>query len=327
MFSHLQQTRHGQKSTSPLPVPPAFTVKPEPAATAERPALPGRAQLIDPDWTRRTAHRGVRGPGKPLPYQRQIQRAFGHYDISGIRAHTQPGAVQAARAIGARAYATGSSIAFSESRPSLHTVAHEAAHVVQQRHGVRLKGGVGRAGDHYEHQADRVADKVVAGQSAVPVLSTNAGSPGRPGAEGARAGGDVQMLWDANRVRQQAGEPKGKTWYGRQLSKTYRLILAMYDQWHTDIRNKPPFEKLFFLADLIRAIEVFIHKKNRKRSTELRATRVAGLVAALGDAINEWEQVKTEVERPDPHSSGGAYRFNQLLQWVAHTWKNTGTVT
>jgi hypothetical protein len=43
----------------------------------------------------------------------------------------------------------------------LHTVAHEEAHVVQQRSGVQLKGGVGEVGDAYEQQADEVADRVV----------------------------------------------------------------------------------------------------------------------------------------------------------------------
>src|SRR5262249_34466680 len=42
--------------------------------------------------------------------------------------------------------------------------------VVQQRGGVQLKGGVGESGDSYEQHADAVADDVVAGRSAVPLL-------------------------------------------------------------------------------------------------------------------------------------------------------------
>jgi hypothetical protein len=34
-----------------------------------------------------------------------------------------------------------------EASPSLHTVVHEAAHVLQQRAGVRLRGDLGQAGD------------------------------------------------------------------------------------------------------------------------------------------------------------------------------------
>src|SRR5262249_26051004 len=75
-----------------------------------------------------------------------------------------------AAAIGAQAYAKGSRVAFRSS-PDLHTAAHEAAHVVQQQAGVHLKGGVGEAGDRHEQHADAVADAVVAGRSAAPLLA------------------------------------------------------------------------------------------------------------------------------------------------------------
>jgi hypothetical protein len=76
--------------------------------------------------------------------------------------------------MGAQAYATGDQVAFAES-PSLHTAAHEAAHVVQQRAGVHLKGGVGETGDPYEAHADQVADAVVRGESAAGLLDQHAG--------------------------------------------------------------------------------------------------------------------------------------------------------
>lgn len=76
--------------------------------------------------------------------------------------------------MGAEAYATGDQIAF-KGAPDLHTAAHEAAHVVQQKHGVSLSGGVGKEGDSYEQHADRVADKVVRGESAEGELDKMAG--------------------------------------------------------------------------------------------------------------------------------------------------------
>ena len=75
----------------------------------------------------------------------------------------------AAGAMGASAFATGNHVVFDRA-PDLHTAAHEAAHVVQQAHGVNLYGGVGEAGDAYERHADAVADRVVAGQSAGDLL-------------------------------------------------------------------------------------------------------------------------------------------------------------
>ncbi len=130
------------------------------------------------------AAEGVRGAGTPLPHLDLIQRAFGDYDVSNINAHVGGAAASASEAIGAKAYATGNHVAF-RSTPDLHTAAHEAAHVVQQRDGVQLKGGLDQAGDPYERHADAVADAVVRGESAVPLLA--AGVSGQPGAAGAGA--------------------------------------------------------------------------------------------------------------------------------------------
>ncbi len=60
--------------------------------------------------------------------------------------------------------------------PNLRVAAHEATHVIQQRGGVQLTGGIGKVGDVYEQQAEAVADRVMAGQPAVDLLDrlTNA---------------------------------------------------------------------------------------------------------------------------------------------------------
>jgi Domain of unknown function (DUF4157)/Microbial transglutaminase len=127
-----------------------------------------------------TAEAGASGPGGKLPHLDLIQRSFGGHDVSGVRAHTDSGAAAANAEMGSRAYARGNDVAFGGA-PDLHTAAHEAAHVVQQRAGVHLKGGVGEQGDSYERHADAVADTVVAGGSAESLLSTMAGSPGSDG--------------------------------------------------------------------------------------------------------------------------------------------------
>ncbi len=123
------------------------------------------------------AARGVAGAGGALPYLDTIQRSFGRHAVGDISAHTGGAAAAASEAIGARAYATGNAVAFAGA-PDLHTAAHEAAHVVQQRAGVHLKGGVGETGDVYERHADQVADAVVAGRSAEALLDAHAGGGG-----------------------------------------------------------------------------------------------------------------------------------------------------
>ncbi len=127
----------------------------------------------------RAAAHGVSGAGGSLPHLGAIQRAFGRHDVSGVQAHVGGKAAEGSAAMGARAYATGNQVAFSSS-PDLHLAAHEAAHVVQQRAGVQLSGGVGAAGDVYEQHADAVADRVTRGESAEALLDQHA-PPGGAG--------------------------------------------------------------------------------------------------------------------------------------------------
>jgi hypothetical protein len=82
-----------------------------------------------------TAARGFEGPPRSLPHADRIQVSFGRHDIGGVNAHVGGGAAAAAHDLGAHAYAMGNEVAFQRD-PDLHTAAHEAAHVVQQRSGV-----------------------------------------------------------------------------------------------------------------------------------------------------------------------------------------------
>lgn len=135
----------------------------------------GEATAADPSTLAREA---VRGSGSPLPHGDRIQASFGSHDVSGIRSF-QGGEVEPALgALGARAFAHGDAVAFGGA-PDLHTAAHEAAHVVQQRGGVQLKGVLDEPGDAYERHADQVADAVVAGRPAEALLDQMAG--GAPG--------------------------------------------------------------------------------------------------------------------------------------------------
>jgi Domain of unknown function (DUF4157)/ADP-ribosyltransferase exoenzyme len=167
------------------------------AAVQAHTSMPGKSTLVEqilaPEVQQRgtgeqadsavhaAASRGVATPSSPLPFAGSIQRAFGRHDISGVQAHTGSEAAASAREMGAEAYATANHVVLGGGT-DLHTVAHEAAHVVQQRGGVQLKGGVGEAGDTYERHADAVADRVSAGQSAEALLDQVAGSGATSGA-------------------------------------------------------------------------------------------------------------------------------------------------
>jgi hypothetical protein len=114
----------------------------ETGAPVQREAATGspavdQGALLAPAVQERAAE-GVSGRGGPLPHREAIQVAFGRHDVGNIEAHVGGPAAGAAADIGAEAYATGTHVAFAGS-PDLHTAAHEAAHVVQQRGGVQLK--------------------------------------------------------------------------------------------------------------------------------------------------------------------------------------------
>lgn len=141
------------------------------------------------------AREGTKGGGGRLPYYDMIQRSFGRHDVSDVHAAVGGAGGDSAKAMGAEAYASGDNVAF-QGAPDLHTAAHEAAHVVQQRAGVRKPGGVGTPGDAHERHADAVADLVVQGRSAEALLDEGAAAGKGAAAKdtAAKAGDVVQML-------------------------------------------------------------------------------------------------------------------------------------
>ncbi len=162
------------------------------AATGAAPAPGG--------LVREAARLGTGGEGGALPHLDAIQRSFGHHDVGGVRAHVGAEASAGAQLMGAKAFASGDRVAF-DGAPDLHLAAHEAAHVVQQRGGVHLKGGVGEAGDPHEQHADAVAQRVVEGRSAQALLDQYAPAGGAPS-----TGGGVQGYFvyrDGRRMSEQ----------------------------------------------------------------------------------------------------------------------------
>ena len=195
----------GAEASTPSAAPDPFGLHlaPHPDAQVQLEGEP----IGDSAHIHEAAQRGISGSSGALPFLDTIQQSFGRHDVGAVQAHTDGTAATAATAMGATAYATGNSVAFAGA-PDLHTAAHEAAHVVQQRAGVSFKGGVGAAGDQYEQHADAVADAVVAGRSAEGLLDQMAGGGGEAavqkkedgggGAEGASAEGEAAAATESD---------------------------------------------------------------------------------------------------------------------------------
>ncbi len=169
--NHGKRGPDGVETDTARPAPGRRTLT---AGLPARPVQQKAASQGEPDVAAAAQH-GISGGSHGLPFLDVIQQSFGDHDVSGIAAHTDGAAAEGARGMGADAFATGDHVAFAGT-PDLHTAAHEAAHVVQQRGGVQLSGGVGAAGDRYEQHADRVADAVVRGDSAAGLLDEMSGT-------------------------------------------------------------------------------------------------------------------------------------------------------
>ena len=152
--------------------------------------------------THAIADQAVAGGGGQLPFADEIAASFGGEHaakVKGIKAHTGAQANTATDALGAQAFAYGNDVVLGEGKDTLHNVAHEAAHVVQQHAGIATKLKVGEAGDPHEQEADQVADRVVAGQSAADLLAQHQSKDS--------AGGDKAVQ---NKAVQFLGTPLGQ---------------------------------------------------------------------------------------------------------------------
>lgn len=208
------RTRTQGPGTNDAPSAPAPDALTDPLAAAEAAQIAGTGQ-----------HVAERPSGGPLPHLGKISASFGKHDISGVQAHTGDAATEATRAAGAKAFTSPAGVTVGAGGGDLHTIAHEAAHVVQQQQGITLPGGVGQAGDAHEKQADAVADKVVKGESAESLLDetvASAGSdgglqlkPDGPGGNGNPGGSDDPTKKDnlddgkPNNLSKTSGTPNG----------------------------------------------------------------------------------------------------------------------
>jgi hypothetical protein len=141
---------------------PTFALRDDLVRAPEAPVEPGLA----PDVGDPGAVRMELGPGSALESGvRQRMESLFHEDFSAVRVHTGEPAVTMARLLRARAFTVGSDIAFAHQqyRPGLPVgdavLAHELAHVIQQRHGRSAPVGdaVEAPGTALEQEADQAA--------------------------------------------------------------------------------------------------------------------------------------------------------------------------
>jgi hypothetical protein len=162
-----------------------------------------------------------------------MESRFGH-DFSRVRVHADARAAESARAVDAVAYTAGRDVVFGLGRyepgcaDGRRLLAHELTHVVQQRAGVRLDNGVGRADDPYERQADAVAEQVVQGRPAAASILDQ-----QPPTAGSTLSPDSARSAATPVQRQESGESQG---YGVLTPYT---IAGLSSYQHESITRSP----------------------------------------------------------------------------------------
>jgi hypothetical protein len=159
---------------APAPAPAAPAPAPAPAPAAPTPQLArlaaGAGVLADarvhPDVQRSIA--STRGAGTPLPSDtaERLGALVGD-SLSDVRVHADGQAAELARSVSARAFTVGSDMYFAageydpRGRAGQELLAHEAAHVTQQR-GAPVDGplSVSQPGDAQESEAENAARRL-----------------------------------------------------------------------------------------------------------------------------------------------------------------------
>ncbi len=146
-------------------------------AECKKKKLQRRAAGSGPETAPPIVNKVLRAPGQPLDAQTRayFEPRFGH-DFSKVRVHTDAEAAESAHAVNALAYTVGHQVVFESARfdPRSDTgqelIAHELAHVVQQSGQQNNRSGltVAAGNDAFEHDADRVAQRALAGDHAQP---------------------------------------------------------------------------------------------------------------------------------------------------------------
>jgi hypothetical protein len=116
--------------------------------------------------------------GQPLPtgLRSDMEARLGH-DFSDVRVHTGQGAAASAKSVDAIAYTVGNDIVLGHGQTftgagGQQLLAHELAHVVQQRKGpvdgTPAPGGIkiSDPGDRFEREAERISEQVTGADSA-----------------------------------------------------------------------------------------------------------------------------------------------------------------
>ncbi|MCX5422294.1 DUF4157 domain-containing protein [Streptomyces sp. NBC_00078] len=235
------------------------------------------------------------------PIRQEMESRF-NADFSDVRLHTGAAAARSARAIGARAYTSGSHVVIGAGGGDKHTLAHELTHVVQQRKGpvAGTDNGAGLRvsdpGDRFEREAEANAHRVLAGP--VPAQT---GEPGHPTAAADASAvqravivGGVEVA-DPARVIADAGQ-------GHLISDTGQLVLSYVPRLPDASLRAEDGEALVIEVERIAAMIDLIHSINSSGILGRRTMSQAGM--AFTGSNDEGDRTALAVNVLDARGGG-----------------------
>lgn len=183
----------------------------------------GQHEGAPPGPARSAVDQVLTSPGRPLaaPLRAEMEGRLGA-DFSDVRLHIGAAAGDSAAAIGARAYTRGSDVVIRDGGADKRTLAHELAHVIQQRTGPVAGTGHGNGltlsdpADPYERAAELTAARALSGAAARPQAAVPANAAARGGGRGV-----VQRTFE---YQPPAGNGAGHRWLDTDTGIVYIVV-------------------------------------------------------------------------------------------------------
>jgi hypothetical protein len=247
---------------------------------------------------RSAVHEVLRSSGRPLdePTRTEMEARFGA-DFSDVRLHSDGTARDSAAQIGARAYTSGSHVVIGAGGGDWQTLAHELAHVVQQRSGpvAGTDNGSGLSvsdpADRFEREAEQTASRVMSQPPREPGRVPPGGpEPGSPRAPVVQRAALTELSGAQRSLRDLASRWKAQSFFALTTGRSNELqaVDSALADWRAalDAGNS----SLPLLREIHEAIANWRAAKADTGSRSYRAVHIdsldARVVQAMGDRVS-----------------------------------------
>jgi hypothetical protein len=274
-------------------------------------------------------HEVLRSPGLPIDLASRafMERRFGH-DFSGVCVHRDAKAAESAAAVDAQAYTVGRHVVFGAGQYAPHTtagkglLAHELAHVIQQKQSTGFSGPVivGNANDGSEREAEVATARVT--EDTTKVVSI--GQTGRS---------DVLRRFSSGEHERIGNEAYDKAFAKIQAASTGQPVPAMDESFVRDLRSFSfrtkggrtfTYGQVVAEADNVASFEMMEDERLRRASNGINIPIVSPLLSPVWDWLGDTAHYLDLAARNRAHFHPHNYLSYQPWHWQALKIMNAG---